>query len=88
MPGLKGKKIDSQGQSHVTCPICGCVMGMWLTTREVAEALNCSLHHVRDLIGAGHLTAMKFGADWRVKHDSLDALIRMGGSVTRLKSRN
>lgn len=49
-----------------------------LTVKEVAEALNCSVTHVYNLIGSGTLAAQNISApgkrrSWRIDPDALDA---------------
>lgn len=58
-------------------------MALYLTPRQVAERWSCSARHVRDLIAAGQLRAMRLGLGaWRIAVVDVEAyeLARTNGS--------
>ena len=58
------------------CEICGCPTLRWLPVSMVARHFKCSSKKVRRLINSGQLEGVRFGAEWRVDHQSLDDYIR------------
>lgn len=44
-----------------------------LTTREAAEVLGITRRQVSNLIGKGKLKATRFGRDWQVDSESVEA---------------
>lgn len=51
----------------------------WLSVQQVAEELNLSIETIRNYINHPNpkerLAAAKFGRDWRIKREDLDAWI-------------
>ena len=62
--------------SEGTCPICGCPQQLWLTTVEVGHALRCDPRTIRNMVADGRLAGVQVGAVWRIRHASVDALVR------------
>jgi len=58
------------------CEICGCPRERWLKVSAVARQFKCSSKKVRRLIKSGQLEGVRFGAEWRVDHQSLDDYVR------------
>ena len=46
-----------------------------LTVKEVSEILRIHRPKVYDLIRGGYIAGIKLGADWRVKRESIEALV-------------
>ncbi|WP_027132838.1 helix-turn-helix domain-containing protein [Geminicoccus roseus] len=53
-----------------------------LTVREVAEMLKLKESTIRQMIISGRLRAIKFGREWRVTRDDLEACLN--AHATRL----
>ena len=57
----------------------------WLSVQQVAEELNLSIETIRNYINHPHpkerLVAAKFGRDWRIKREDLDAWINAHKNV-------
>lgn len=53
---------------------------MLITTKQAAERLGVSIYRVHQLIKDGRLTAVKFGRDYQIEEQALEAvLIRKPG---------
>lgn len=66
---------DGRNGDVERCAECGAVDLPWLTTAQVADALQVSPRHVRNLVDAGDLAAFKDRGTIRVKHKSLHRYI-------------
>ena len=57
----------------------------WLSVQQVAEELNLSIETIRNYINHPNpkerLVAAKFGRDWRIKREDLDAWINAHKNV-------
>ena len=60
----------------MACKICGCPEVRWLRVSTVAQQFKCSPKRVRRLIKRGQIDGVRFGAHWRVDHQSLDEYVR------------
>jgi excisionase family DNA binding protein len=59
----------------------------WLTVQQVADELNLSIETIRNYINHSNpkerLIAAKFGRDWRIKREDLEAWIDAHKNVPR-----
>ena len=58
------------------CEICGCPRERWLRTTTVARQFGASAKRVRRMIKSGEIDGVMFGGQWRIDHQSLDAMIK------------
>jgi len=60
-------------------------MTKWLSVQQVADELNLSIETIRNYINHPNpkerLVAAKFGRDWRIKREDLDAWINAHKNV-------
>lgn len=52
----------------------GAVAVRWLDVNQTAEALQLSYYTVIRMIGAGEIAAKKYGKEWRVPVNEIDAV--------------
>jgi excisionase family DNA binding protein len=55
----------------------------WMTIREAAEYLKCSVPTIHRRINSGQLRAYKSGSITRLKRESLDAMLEGGEDERR-----